>query len=1188
MKYLITLFLISISLSQAGAQEARSGSSRSNGEVLFQQENPGSHTLMHIPGAIGQKEHTNAIIARMGSLQNLTPPTLYKAEFRYIEQASIVREGEQLDLRISIKQNGFTTLPSGGTTSNQKRQSGFDYTPFLIPDQMNFRVQLLNGQGNILYEQVFEGVDISAISTSTAFLEIANIQLSNEFPQSELKLRMKEIVSPAALLMFYHSSGRKEKFFQHLTMVAAYEKDAARLDEMIEKAKLLSPDDPDKLQTRLDALEEYKRVVDEIINADYPKKLQLAKNDPKGLIRQLETFATVYQEKKTALQNGLRNLDETYYNKGMEFFRKRDLVNAMLWFNKSVGLNPSHLKSNYQIALIDFQQGRIDLAEGRLNRMVTTMNPDRQMMAEVQKLLGEIRAEKAKSYIAEYETMIAVAEREWKRGRIPEAFGELNRATRYQEQNSQYVTTNDLVFRMADRIVADLTQNPERDVQMKQYSQAIRKYDEIIRLCAQYGGKLVHIGDLENRIHEILHLEIDDEVQMAQQALRRGDFSKAGEFLNQISEIYRQNPGLSQNNALNQLLPQYQGALFVAGQKLMFDKSYGKAFELLNGCLNMSQQYNLPVPQDLSRLLDEARTGVFVSILMSGQDAMGNRDFAGAEYFLKEALHFIENRPSQVARQALEAYKSNLMDSYIDEGRRLMGMKQFDNAIALFGRAQEAQYTFGIQGQERIPGLITEAREGISISMLEGAQSYLDRKNYIQALEGIKEAAQYMTDHSLAGQAQGKLSITADNYYREALQQVDVSNRGKQYEAALEMIGDIRYICNYFPVRCELGVVDQREKTSRQGIYNGLVSEAEQAFGKNDLKTATQKVQDAQQYQQVWKQYITTSKEADAISGKIRQKSYQQAIATGKSYADKRDFRQALGYYDEANQLEREGGFAFDNKLPGYRKNAAFHTLMSDADQLEQMLGQASYMATKDKMLQIMTLRTRYDLQDNKELEVKLKSIQVRMVSAACLQQQSLYDEHMDAAYKHAQQQGFIAAGEEIRKAIEAANRLAECEISDSSASRYLVQLTPAIRYQEKMEEANRLLNGSKHAEAVTAYLEAERVFNEAHAGVFGLKHEPFTTYVVNQNFNYILAAAYHFNEGGNIGEALRMIEVLATKGYPSGQTRFLQEQIGFKLGKQDRLKYEGSGWKVAVMKHTRGEKFYKYFRSAYKKGWKG
>lgn len=636
------------------------------------------------------------------------------------------------------------------------------------------------------------------------------------------------------------------------------------------------------------------------------------------------------------------------------------------------------------------------------------------------------------------------------------------------------------------------------------------------------------------------------------------------------------------------MLPQYQGALLAAGQKSMYEKSYGKAFELLNGCLNISQQFNLPIPQELNRMLDEARTGVFVSILMSGQDAMKGRDFNGAEYYLKEALHFIENRPSQVARQALEAYKGNLMDTYIDEGRRLMGIKQFDNAIALFGRAQEAQYTFGIQSQERIPGLITEAREGISISMLDGAQSYLDRKNYIQALEAIKEAAQYMTDHSLAGQAQGKLAITADNYYREALQQVDVSNRGKQYGAALDMIGDIRYICNYFAVRCDFALVDQREKTSRQGIYNGLVSEADQAFGKNDLNTATRKVQDAQQYQQAWKQYITTSKEADAISGKIRQKSYQQAIATGRSYTDKRDFRQALTYYDEAYQLESEGGFPFDTKLPGYRKSAALQTLMSDADQLEQMLGQASYMATKDKMLQIMTLRTRYNLQDNKELEVKLKSIQVRMVSAACLQQQSLHDEHMDQAYKHAQQEAFIVAGEEIRKAIEAANRLPECEISDSSASRYLVQLTPAIRYQEKMEEANRMLNGYKHAEAVTAYLEAEKLFNEANAGIFGLKHEPFATYVMKQNVNYILAAAYHFNEAGNIGEALRMIEELATKGYPSGQTRFLQEQIGFKFGKQDRLKYEGSGWKVAVMKHTGGKKFYKYFKSAYKKGWKG
>jgi hypothetical protein len=565
---------------------------------------------------------------------------------------------------------------------------------------------------------------------------------------------------------------------------------------------------------------------------------------------------------------------------------------------------------------------------------------------------------------------------------------------------------------------------------------------------------------------------------------------------------------------------------------------------------------------------------------------MNARDFTAAEFYLKEATQFLPNKMSASSRAALDAYKQNLMNAYLNEGKKFMSFKDFNKAIEFFDLAQAAQYTYGITTQIPIPELVTEAREGFAIEILNQARGHLEKQRFGQAMDLLRDAAGYMEDFSLHGNARGHMVTIVNEYYREALQQIDQLNRGKSFVRALDFVTDARYLCDHFPIRCNVSDIDQRERGSRQGIYLGLVAEADKALGRGDLGGARAKINEAYQYQADWSWLMPVAPEAGQVQTKIRQKEYQNQVAAGKALLDRKDYRQALPLLDEAWMLEQDGGFKADPKLAEYRKTAAYYTIMSEADQLEQMLGSANYMTTKDKLLQIMTMRTKYNLQENKEITSRLTHLQNRMVSAACRQQQELYDVHLEQAYSAAREKRFIDAGAEINKAVEAAGKLPECAISDSTATRYLVQLSPAIHYQEKIAESNRLLQNYKNPEAMYAYLEAESLFHKGNVKVYGIDHEPFASYVLKQNLNFILSAAYYFKERGEISEALRMITHLAEKGYPPSQTRLLQEQIGFLLGKEDRLKYPGSKWKVAVLQHTSGRKFFSYFRKSYKKGW--
>jgi tetratricopeptide (TPR) repeat protein len=1178
MKHSVLLSLLFIfSTQMIFAQGERATGSGRGGSFIFQQETPRTFNLMHTPGEFEHKEPTNAIISRMGNFYGLNPATSFRAEIRYTEIASIKKTEGQLALEVKIKQTGV---------SMQRIQPIYDLNPFLLPDRMNFRVQLADGAGNVLFEQPFSEVVITPFTSGDQPVAVVNLQIPDEYSQEGLTLRIREVIIPRAQLLFYHSPQQKEKLFARLDVIAEYEQNAIRLEEVCKKVQAINPGDLEKLQTQLEALEGYKLVADEIGGKGYARSLGLDKNDPKGIIQKQQTFASLYQEKKQALQHALRTLDDSYYNKGMEFLGKKDYASATNWFNKALGMNPKHVGANYQLAWIDFQQGRHEQARERAERVLSTMNPDARMKSLLNQLLEDIRQKESAGVVAGYREILNRAEKELLRGNIEQALRELDMAARYQSDYSQFIPDNREVRNVFDKIAVALTADAERDVKAGRFPQAIQKYHDVMGLLDRFVPELLQGSGLSGRINQIHEMVVQRLAQSAQGAITRGDFGQAENFIDQIMDYYYQTPLLPQGNILMPVLMTYQGALLFQGQQKMNEKSYAQAFELLNRCLNAGEKYGLEQPPGIFRMLDDARNGVFTSLLFSGQQAMNTKDYTAAEFYLKEAMHFLQNKMSPSSRVALDAYKQNLMGAYLDEGRKYMNFRDFNKAIEYFDLAQAAQYNYGIPTQVIIPELVSEAREGIAIGIINGARSNLEKQRFNQAMNGLRDAFQYMDDHNLRGNAMGQFVLVADDYYRDALQQIDQLNRAKSYGRALEFVADARYICDSYPIRCVRGDVDQRERDSRQGIYLGMVGEADKALGRGDLGGARTKISEAQKYQQDWSHLLPVAAEASQVLARIRQKDYQNQVAAGKAMLDRKDYRQALPLLNEAWMLEQDGGFKADPRLAEYRKTAAYHTIMSEADQLEQMLGSANYMTTKDKLLQIMTMRTKYNLQDNKEITSRLNNLQNRMVSAACRQQQELYDQHMDQAYAFAKDKRFIEAGDAIGKAIEAAARLPECAVDDTSAVKYLVQLTPAIQYQEKLAESNRLLQNYKNPEAMHAYLEAEALYNKGSVKVYGIDHEPFASYVLKQNLNFILSAAYYYKEQGKIMESLRMITHLADKGYPPAQTRLLQEQIGYQLGREERLKYPGSKWKVAVLQHTSGRKFFSYFRKSYKKGW--
>lgn len=1176
MRKILMMLILLLGSAFVIAQTEGAPGSKGPDENLFRENTDKSYALIHVTGPFEQKEHTNSVIAILGELSGLSPVTSFKSSFQYLQKCEVNRESGQLVLKVILQSKGL-----GGRLNPR----GFEASHLLIPDRMNCRVQLLSQEGTVLFEQEQSDINLTALAGG-GDVKVATYTIPDTWPGARFTLRVVEIVSPQPKLLFYHSPSKASAAKLFRDNVIGYEQDATTLQSHITRMKAFRYEDPDLLQPMMNELEGYKKFVDEVINKDYSAKLSLKQSDPKRLLPALEEFATLYQDTKRTLQDKLRNLDELCYQKGMSLVGKNDLKGALEWFYKSLGHNPSHTGSNLQIAKIDLLQGRLEEAKTRAEKILT-MNPDKSTQMEVNTLLSVIKGMYADQKKKEYRAMISMAEREWNQGNRPEGLRKLEEASSLQSNFKDLIPENTEVLQVFGRFAEALTSDADRNLKLGKYDQSLKQYKDAMQMVNQYAGSLSSSGYFQDKINTVHTTFLGTLIQKLQVALSRGDWNMAEGLMDEVFSYLNYNKEVAEPPLLQGLISQLQIGLYSEGERMVARKNYPQAFELLNRCLQFSQRAGIPAPVQIYRLMEEARNGVFVDLLMSGQRSMDSRDIKGAEYYLNEAILFLQNKMSPQSVSALDAYKSNLMELYLKEGDRFRAAGQFDNAIGVYQKAQESQYNFGMRPDISIPALITQTREEQAMWWLEDVQPYVDKKQFPQAVKTIVDVAAFMDQYGLAGNSQGKLTTVTDRCFRDMLQEADRFNRAKSYNEALALLTDGWYLCRNFTFRCDENLLIARERESRTGVHKALVSEATALFSKGDLAGAKAKTLEAAKFRETYPDYVTSFKEEETMMGKIRQKEFQAAVSSGKTFLDKKEYRQALGYFDEATLLESQGGFSADLKLKEYRKTAAHKVILMEADQLEAMLNQGNLMGTKDKMLQIMTMRTQYNLLDNKEIDTRLKGLQTRMVSAACLKQQEQYEASMDKGYALARAKDFIAAGAEIQKAIEAANRLPECGLSDSSASRYMVQLTPAIRYQEKHREALRLIEQYKNPEAVKAYMEAEEIYNRGNVSIYGIEHEPLSVFAGQQNLNFMLAAAFQYRDLGNNAEAMKMLKELASKGYPAAQTRLLQEQIGFDYGKADAMKNRGSSWKTAVLTHTGGNKYWKYFKKAYSKGWK-
>lgn len=465
----------------------------------------------------------------------------------------------------------------------------------------------------------------------------------------------------------------------------------------------------------------------------------------------------------------------------------------------------------------------------------------------------------------------------------------------------------------------------------------------------------------------------------------------------------------------------------------------------------------------------------------------------------------------------------------------------------------------------------------------------------------------------------------------------------QQFAQAIEMVTPIQNLCGDIPGLNCAGEAGDIIFKSHRGIYQSFLAGARQDLGSGRYAEAERKAQGALDYQQQYAVILTDGSEALQALSAIRRKFYQQKVQNAANLLDQKEFEQAeaeivsaiqlgeqypeavtntsdarqllnrikqeeyrvliingdkdlqAGQYrralvtlEKARSFEQPYNVPVDTSLWGMIQASARGVVRADLEQATKAAQNNQLPQARQVVQEASSMMAQYNLNGDAELMSMLDNLKGSIFNQECVNAQNQFNGVVAEAEGHERSGNFIAAEASYLNAIEVSRQNQACGIDVNSVNAKLRELAPPSSYQKKVEEARKLVDRTLYRKAVDTYMDAGRYHSDNKLAKFGLTHDELIDFVTGIGRNgFLLYAADHYLEGGDLETSLDLVRTLARRGLPKSQLKAVQLRLGAALATRDFEQNPGSNWKANALRHTQGNKGLKFIYKAYKKQWK-
>jgi len=405
---------------------------------------------------------------------------------------------------------------------------GFPLTN-MTPSKVTFTLKHIKN-GVLLQSYTFTNVQFSNLSS-----EAGNKNATVEPFPSESGVKMKDPIYTLEIsdVIFVYDSNNKSKFETQTANINKYYTANTDIQSAITKISAMNTDK--NALVNLENLEDvvsYKTLANDYIGLcnktkteSFYTNLSVSSNDPIGLNRNLETLRAKSNDLLKNTEEIISQFDQLFYQKGMDMLKVNKTQMAQFYFNKSIGYNARYAPSHFQIAKINYDNDNYDGALDILDKILK-MSPDDKTLASTNDLFVMIYSDyvdkatnfntkkdydnsliwlkksselcnKYKNitpsvamqnaysvaYNGKYEIMLASFDAAYKAGNLTNAESALDIASKYQIENSTYITTNTEIVTRHTNIYQKYIANADAFYTSKNYDKALNDYLNAQHIC---------------------------------------------------------------------------------------------------------------------------------------------------------------------------------------------------------------------------------------------------------------------------------------------------------------------------------------------------------------------------------------------------------------------------------------------------------------------------------------------------------------------------------------------------------------------------------------------------------------------------------------------------------------------------------------------------------------------------------
>lgn len=429
-----------------------------------------------------------------------------------------------------------------------------------------------------------------------------------------------------------------------------------------------------------------------------------------------------------------------------------------------------------------------------------------------------------------------------------------------------------------------------------------------------------------------------------------------------------------------------------------------------------------------------------------------------------------------------------------------------------------------------------------------------------------------------------KIIVLHRRVYFDYISKGSLYNSIALFSDALLQLKNAKRICaetEYIPC---LKLLDDCIQTANEGIYNSLIEKAFIAYNNDQFSQTEQILEEANQYCN--KKSLSQNIQAYYLLLKLKQNKYSEIIRLAVQLRRRNNYKDALEQLKKAIVIQKKYEIKKDSLINVYIKENAILLITDYIIQAEKQIDINNLNQAKTKYNQALLLQIEYDLMNDKEAIKILNNFSDKLYGEKCGKIKRDYLNKLEKSKQFEQKNDYIYCSKMLESAIELYKNQTICYIDTDSVSLYIKKIKDAVNYQYEIISINNAIEKKHYKQAIEKYELIGKIFKKNKIkNRFNLNH--LTTYTFIQthtNMNFINYGVYYYTQKEQYQKALNLLFHLQKENYSKKQTKDNQKILAQKMAKNDLKENKSEKLKSDIKKYTKGERWFKYFKSAYLK----